>query len=86
MLLVAVANAQERTYTWTLTPNEVRYIGSLLDEQKVKDAGALMTKLQSQILQQDQAAQASAQQNYDRMVRERIEKDAASKAAEEQKP
>jgi hypothetical protein len=68
VLWAADVPAQERTYTWTLTQSEMNYIGALLDEQKVKDAGRLIQKIQQQISQQDQAAQATAMENLRRQI------------------
>lgn len=73
---------QERQFTLTLTERDILYIGSLLDEQKVKDAAPITNKIQGQIGQQMQQAAAQAQNNAEKSIRDRISADAA-KAAED---
>jgi len=89
--LVARAQQQERTFPVTLTEREWLYIGSLLDEQKVKDAGPITNKIQGQLaqyLQQQAAAQQSAAEKAIRdkvAAEEKAKAEAAAKAAEEKK-
>lgn len=73
---------QERTFPVTLTERQWLYIGSLLDEQKVKDAGPVTMEIQRQLGQYLQQ-QAQAQQNAnEKAIRDRLAADAA-KAAED---
>ena len=72
--------AQERTYTWTLTQTEMNYIGALIDAEKAKPTGQLVEqlarKIQAQISQQEQAAQAAAVEGF----RKQVEAEAKAKA------
>lgn len=78
--------AQERTYTWTLTQSEMNYIGSLIDVEKAKPSGQLVEqfarKIQAQISQQEQAAQAATVDNF----RKQVEAEVKKKAIESKEP
>lgn len=80
LLLAAPAFAQERNYTITLSPGEFHYIGSLLDEEPAKRSRALMNKIETQIGQQDQAAQQGALSTFEKQVRAKIEAEEKAKA------
>lgn len=79
LLIVAIpvaGRAQERTYAFQeLSPAEVRYLGVLLGKQSIDEAGALYSKLQTQITQQDQAAQAAVVENFRKQTRSQMEKE-----------
>lgn len=82
-VMASAVQAQERNYTWTLSSSEALYIGSLL-EAKAKAADGqlvrvLVTKLQAQITQQDQAAQAATVESFKNQVRA-LDKAAAAAA------
>jgi len=74
------ARAQQRSFTVTLTEAQWLYIGTLLDEQKVKDAGPVYVIIQQQVNQQIQQANSQAQNNFEKQVRERIAADEKAKA------
>jgi hypothetical protein len=84
------AVAQERQWTLTLTQPEMDYLGSLIDVEKSKPSGQLVqqlaNKIQVQISQQVQTAQAEAVEVIRRQGREQAEADAKAKAAKESPP
>jgi hypothetical protein len=84
------ALAEERQWTLTLTQPEMDYLGSLIDVEKSKPSGQLVqqlaNKIQAQISQQVQTAQAEAVEVIRRQGREQAEADAKAKAAKEPPP
>lgn len=68
-LLGGVAHAQERNYSLTLTPSEIRLLGAALDEQKAKDVRPLMNKIEDQIAQQDQAARVATVESFKKQLK-----------------
>lgn len=88
-ILISRAEAQqpqqERQLSVSLTDREWLSIGAVLDEQKVKDFGPLVNKIQGQLSQQLQQAAAQAQNNFEKQMRDRIAADAAKTAEDKAK-
>lgn len=62
LLAATPALAQPATYTLTLTPQEVDYLGALLGKEPLKDAMPLYQKLQQQV--RDQQAKAAEPKHH----------------------
>lgn len=77
------AQAQERTFTITLTERELFYLGALLDEQKIKDGVAIYNKIDAQLGLQKRKAEEDARAAFEKMVRDKVA--AEQKATEDQK-
>lgn len=81
------AQQQTRTYSLVVTPDEANYLARLLEDRPLRESGNLYGKLQTQISQQDQAAQSSVVEGFRKQTREQMEKEVADRAAaKEAKP
>ena len=70
LLWTVAAGAQDRNYTVTLTAAQVNYLYSLLKKQPWEDVAVLLSMIQTQAGQQDQAAQNAAMESLRKQIEE----------------
>lgn len=85
LLLASAASLQAQQADDPIVTIRLRYsqwraIGALVDEQKIKDFGAISNEVQSQMTAQAQGQQKAAIDSFEKQIRDKVEAETRAKA------